>query len=127
MPETDPPFEVHVRSLDCELREWDARRRYVAAEMVLLAAATAALVWLAPALAAGAPELHFLLLVLLTGHATGAVLLVQHALTLLVRPCPRCAGSFYGLPRALPLPLRRSCAGCGLRLRPARTREAAGA
>lgn len=111
-------------SLDFELKEWDASRRYVAAEMVLLAAATAALVWLAPALAAGTPKLHFLLMVLLVGHATGCILLVQHALTLLVRPCPRCARSFYGLPRALPLPLRRSCAGCGLRLGSSSSREA---
>jgi len=113
-----------VGSLDFELKEWDASRRYVAAEMVLLTAATAALIWLAPALAAGPPKLHFLLLVLLVGHATGSILAVQHAVTLLVRPCPRCARSFYGLPRALPLPLRRSCAGCGLRLGSSDPREA---
>jgi len=105
-----------VGSLDFELKEWDASRRYVAAEMVLLTAATAALVWLAPTLAAGTPVLHFLLLVLLVAHATGSILLVQHAVTLLIRPCPRCAQSFYGLPHSLPLPLRRSCAECGLRL-----------
>ena len=73
-------------SLDFELKEWDASRRYVAAEMVLLTATTAALVWLAPALAAGTPVLHFLLLVLLVAHATGSILLVQHAVTLLIRP-----------------------------------------
>jgi hypothetical protein len=113
-----------VSSLDFELKEWDASRRYVTAEMVLLTAATAALVWLAPALAAGNPVLHFLLLVLLVAHATGCILLVQHAVTLLIRPCPRCAQSFYGLPHSLPLPLRRSCAGCGLRLGPSDSHEA---
>ena len=105
-----------MTGIAAELDALARQRRWVLLDSGALLVASAALVGVAPLAEGAGADARFVFAGAAALFATAGLRCLQRLLALLHCECPRCAGSFYGLPDAIPSPLRRRCARCGLEL-----------
>jgi len=105
-----------MQTLVSEMRALTAQRRGLLLEWAFVVAGAVVLAVLAPVAEGAAREVRVLFAAAVALFSLAAVRAVGATLELVHRECPRCARNFFGLARGVPLPARRTCAHCGLRI-----------
>lgn len=103
-------------TLVSELRSLSVQRRGLLVEWAFVVSGAVALGVLAPLAEGAAREVRVLFAGAVALFSLAAVRAVAATVELVHRECPRCARNFFGLSQGVPLPARRRCAHCGLRI-----------